>query len=214
MLRVALIGPGDVESHFKDLLGIDADSRTEHIDELADALDTKNVELLLLPDRGISFELAKAYKRRGGRIIGVYPKGDQDFGTGHLTPYLEAQLEGRPLYDALIDSGTWFRQDLLHCTFADRVLVLGASLGSLGELAYGYYLLKLFTRQKAGVEAARKCIHDEIRAGSSVPFETVAYRPFLKGGLGAELEWYIGRVGGALRYAADAREAAALLQPR
>jgi len=52
----------------------------------------------------------------------------------------------------------------LHCIFADAVLLLGKSLGSLGELCYGFYLYKLFAGKKPGANTARESIHKEARA--------------------------------------------------
>jgi hypothetical protein len=65
MLRVSLIGPGDVEYHYRNVLKID--NLDKHVLEIARAL--RDTEIVFLPDRGISFEIAKIYKQIGGRKV-------------------------------------------------------------------------------------------------------------------------------------------------
>jgi hypothetical protein len=43
-----------------------------------------------------------------------------------------------------------------HILFADKVLFLGTSLGSLGELSLGYYLYKIFKGHKPNVKVSLK----------------------------------------------------------
>lgn len=78
--------------------------------------------------------------------------------------------------------------------------MLGNSLGSLGELVYGYYLYKLFIGDKPEVKAKKKRIHSEVRAGETVPFSVIVYEPFLKERLNYEIEAYIKKLNGKIYY--------------
>ncbi|MEM2121578.1 MAG: hypothetical protein QXU20_02900 [Candidatus Woesearchaeota archaeon] len=59
MLRVVLIGPGDFNYHYFNLLKISREKFYKQIEEVAKALKEANVEIILVPDRGVSFEVAK-----------------------------------------------------------------------------------------------------------------------------------------------------------
>ncbi len=199
VMRVALIGPGDIKFHYSNLLGLKREDFEKEIRDIAQSL--VNWEILLLPDRGVSFEVAKNYKEMGGKkIIGTVPMSDKDFGIKHLKPYLEAVVNGRRVFDEVINTDNWYKQDLVHCIFGDVVLMLGNSLGSLGELVYGYYLYKLFVGDKPEVKAKRERIHPQIRAGINIPFSTFIYKPFFHDKLNYEIEAYIKKLGGQIFY--------------
>ena len=149
MLRVNLIGAGDIKFHYFELLKIPEDKFHKQVGDIAKALQESDVEIVLLPDRGVSFEVAKKYKEFDGRrVYGTVPVSDKDFGIGHLKQYIEAEVNSKKVFDEIIDTQNWYKQDLTHCVYGDVVLMLGNSLGSLGELVYGYYLYKLFVGDK------------------------------------------------------------------
>jgi len=205
MLRICLIGPGDVEYHFKEILKLPKSELNHHIELIAETLAVNGYELVLLPDRGVSFELAKFYKKfNGKKILGTVPLSDTDFGIEHLKPYMNYTYRNKKLFDGFIDTGTWYRQDLTHCIFGDVVLMLGNSLGSLGELVYGYYLYKLLQGHKPEVEV--KKLHAEQRAGINVPFSVIVYKPFVKEHLNYEIEQYIEKHNGKVYYVNNALE--------
>lgn len=134
MLRVCLIGAGDIQYHYNELLKIPSDKFNKHLTKIAKVL-AKNSEIVLLPDRGISFEIAKRYKELGGqKVIGTVPVSDNTFGIKHLEPFITATVEGTKIFDETIDTNNWYKQDLTHCLFGDVILMLGNTLGSLGEL--------------------------------------------------------------------------------
>ncbi|MEM4357762.1 MAG: hypothetical protein QW244_00140 [Candidatus Pacearchaeota archaeon] len=201
MLRVCLIGPGDVKFHYFDLLKIPEREFYKQVEGIARALQGAEVEIVLLPDRGVSFEVAKKYKEFGGKkVYGTVPLSDKDFGIAHLRPYIDAKVNGKKVVDEIINTQNWYKQDLTHCIYGDVVLMLGNSLGSLGELVYGYYLYKLFVGDKPEVNTKKKRIHPEVRAGETVPFSVIIYKPFLKGKLNYEIEEYISKLKGKIYY--------------
>ena len=178
MLRLSLIGPGDIDFHFYQLLGFEKEKFESELEKIAKALVESKVSLELLPDRGISFELAKLYKKLGGKeVVGAVPKSDKTFGIRHLQEFIDAKISNRKVFDKIINSGDWFKHDLIKGLLGDAVLYLGSSPGSDGELNYATYLFKLFQRMKTGVEVIKEKVHPEIRAGEN--FTYLVYTPFL-----------------------------------
>ncbi len=177
-MRISLIGPGDIEFHYQELLKISKSKLDSELEKIAKALVDSNVEIELLPDRGVSIEIAKLYKKLGGKkVIGAVPKSDKTFGISHLEPYINEKVNGKPLFDEIIDTDNWFKHDLIKGLLGNSVLYLGSSPGTNGELNYAVYLYKLISRFKQGVEVAGKNIHPEIRAGKD--FSVFVYSPFL-----------------------------------
>ncbi len=201
--RIVIIGPGDVAYYYEELLGMDREALIREIRGIAETLVKSHVELVLLPDKGISFEIAKAYKEMGGtRVIGTVPFQDKTFGIEHLKPYMNATLDvngqERKIFDDFIDTGTWYEQDMLIGLFGDAILYLGTSLGSMGELSYAYYIYKLIGGKKKSINIRGKDIHPAIKAGAN--FTTIIYEPFVKEKLSIETSTYIGKIGGKLKY--------------
>jgi hypothetical protein len=181
-----------------------------HLDDIAKTLSEH--EIVLLPDDGVCYEVAKRYKGLNGkRVYGTVPIEDKEFGISHLEPYLNSELHGKKIFDEILDTHTWYKQDLVHCLFGDCILMLGNSLGAMGEVAYAYYLYKIFNGGKPGVGASKKSIHPKIIAGDRIPFYLIVYMPFFRQGLGFELESYINRLGCRVYYAKNAYELRAIL---
>ncbi|MEM2121577.1 MAG: hypothetical protein QXU20_02895 [Candidatus Woesearchaeota archaeon] len=82
------------------------------------------------------------YKAFGGKkVFGTVPLSDKDFGIKNLKPYIKAKIFDKRIFDFFINTQNWYKQNLSQCINADVILMLGNSLGSLGELVYGYYLI-------------------------------------------------------------------------
>jgi len=187
---LALIGPGDIELHYQKLLGIPKEKFNSELEKIAQSLVNSKVELECLPDRGISFQLAKLYKQKGGgKVIATIPKSDRTFGIKHLEPYINEKLNNKPIFDETIDSGDWFKHDMTKGLFGHAILCLGLSKGTDLERNGAEYLYKLISGNKKGVEVGAKFIHPEIKAGKN--FTIFIYSPFLKNKrLGPEDEFY------------------------
>ena len=170
------------------------------------------VEIEFLPDRGVSLEIAKLYKKKGGKkVVGAVPKSDTTFGISHLQQYIEEQVDEKPLFDEIIDSGDWFKHDLIKGLLGNAVLYLGASPGTDGERHYAVYLYKLMQRFKEGVEISGKRIHPEIRAGKN--YLVIVYSPFLiDSKLPKEDEAYMKKFGIKLYYADSPKKLESILK--
>jgi hypothetical protein len=177
-MRISLIGPGDIEFHYKQLLALDDLKFNSPLEDIAQALVNSKSEIALLPDKGVSIEIARKYKkRRGKKVIGIVPQSDKTFGIEHLKPYIKEQINAKPLFYEIIDSGDWFKHDMTKGLFGNAVLYLGASPGTDGERNYAVYLYKLINQFKQGIKIAGKKIHPEIRADEN--FSIIVYSPFL-----------------------------------
>jgi len=200
MLRICLIGPGNIKFHFNSLLGMSDDEFEKHIEGIAGVL--REHEIVLLPDRGVSFEIAKRYKElKGKKVIATIPLKDKDFGIKHLEKYINYETNGTKLFDKQIDTGDWYKQHMTLCLFGEVIFMLGNSLGSLAELSCGFYLYKLLVGDKPEVKAKIEKINTEIMAGINKDFAVIIYSPFMKEKLPEEIESYIKKSGGKVIYA-------------
>jgi hypothetical protein len=207
MLRISLIGAGNLKYHYSELLKIPEDKLKSEIEKISKTLANLPLEIVLLPDRGISFEIARLYKKfNGKKVYGTVPLSDKNFGIKHLQPYINAEIESKKVIDEIIDTENWYKQDLTCCIFGDYILALGISLGSLGELVYAYYLYKLFMGEKPEVQVMKKKIHPEVRCGEHLPFGVIVYKPLVKEKLPYEIEGYINKLDGKIDYVDNPEE--------
>jgi len=177
-MRISLIGPGNIDLHYEKFLGLSKSEFLSELEQIAQALVDSDVEIELLPDKGVSLELARLYKKKGGRkVIAVLPKSDKEFGIKHLQPHLNEQINGTPLFDETIDSGNWFKHDMTKTLFGNAVLYLGESPGTEIERNGGIYLQYLTSGFKdADIPAIS--LHPEIKAGKDYTF--LIYTSFMK----------------------------------
>ena len=198
--RISLIGPGDIEFHYKKLLDLPEEDIKNQINGISKALVNSGCEIELLPDKGICIEIAKEYKKQGGKkVVGSVPQSDNIFGISHLEKYIHEKVNGKNLFDEIINSGDWFKHDLIKGLMGNAVLYLGASPGTDGERHYSVYLYKLIKKFKEGVEISGKKIHPEIRAGED--YSIIVYSPFLLNKkLPSEDEAYLEKFGIKLFY--------------
>jgi hypothetical protein len=190
-LRISLIGPGDVEFHYQNLLKLDKLRFEFELEGIAKVLAESGSEIVLLPDKGVSLSIARLYKKRKGKsIIGAIPNSDRSFGIKHLEPYIHLKINEKPFFDKFIDTNNWFKHDLIKGLLGNALLYLGDSPGTNGELNYAIYLYKILNGRKEGLEVAARYIHPEIIAGKK--FTIFVYSPFLiNKKLSKELEEYI-----------------------
>jgi len=205
-MRLSLIGPGDIQFHFQKILEISEEKFKKEIEKIAEALAESGAEIVVLPDRGISFQIAKLYKLKGGKkVIWAIPKDDKTFGTKHLESYIQEKVNGKMVCDEIINTGDWYKHDLIKGLLGNAILYLGSSPGTNGELNYAVYLYKLISGYKEEVEIAGRKIHPEIKADKN--FKIFVYSPFLiSGKLSSEDERYIKEFGINLVYVKNAEE--------
>jgi hypothetical protein len=171
-----IFGPGNIEEHLNRLIKHkkikNSEEYWQHVDKIVEKL--KGKELVLLPDRGLPFEIAKRAKKQGNKIIYVIPKNDKEWGIKHI----EKNIEDFPP-DEIIDCETWRNQHFVMGILGEEILYLGHTSGTFYEIGNAYYIYKLITGKKKGAEIDPLKIHSETRAHLTKKFITYVYKPFL-----------------------------------
>ncbi len=213
MLRISLIGPGDIDFHYYKFLKINQKRFQLELKRIAKALANSNMEIELTPSEGISFELAKKYKEQGGKkVTASIPRDDKAYGIKHLKPYFNAKVNGKKLFDKEINTGDWRQQNRLKALLGDAVLYLGASIGTEIEANYGIYLFRLMNKLKKKIKDAQY-LHPEVRAGKNIPYTYFVYSLFFKNKkLSPETEAYIKKYNIKLIYIKNPKELKEKLQ--
>ena len=205
-MRLSLIGPGDIEFHYSTLLGISKEKFDTETEKIAKILVESGIEIEILPDKGISFEIAKLYKKHGGKmVIASIPKSDKTFGIKHLEPYINEKINNKPIFDEIIDSENWFKHDITKALFGNAVLLLGKSPGTELERNGAEYLLHIMKGLKENINVSLCKIHPELKADEK--YTIFVYSPFILGGkLSYEDELYIKEYGINLIYIKNPKE--------
>ncbi|MFA5855752.1 MAG: hypothetical protein WC867_00190 [Candidatus Pacearchaeota archaeon] len=205
-MRITLLGPGEVEYHFQELLKIPKSKFISELESISQTLVDSDVELDLLPDTGVSLEIARLYKKHGGKkVVATLPLSDKTFGIKHLEKYRNELINGKQLFDEEIDTGDWYKHDLTKGLFGNAILYLGNSPGTEIERNGAVYLYKLMKGFKENLDLARDKINPNIIADNNLSL--LVYSPFIIGGnLSKEDESYIERFGIKLFYIKDSKE--------
>ena len=96
MLRISLIGPGDIDFHYYQILKINPKRFQSELKKISKVLAESNTEIELTPDKGIALEIAKEYKKQNGKnAIASIPKDDKTYGIKHLEPYLKIEIKNK-----------------------------------------------------------------------------------------------------------------------
>lgn len=200
-LRVSLIGPGNIDLHYKKILKINQKKFKSELKGIAKVLAQSNYEIELTPNKGIAFEITKLYKKfKGKKAIATFPKSDKRYGIKHLKPYLDEKI-----FDEFIDTKDWRDQNRLKGFFGDVVLFLGITPGTFMELNYSTYLFKFMKGLKQGLKL--KGIHPAMRVDKNIPYTYLIYSPFIKSKkLPAETKSYLKEYGINLIYIKNARQ--------
>lgn len=210
-MRVSLIGVGDKKFYFNELLKINNVELDIHLNNIAISLKNSDSVPVCLADYGVLFDLVKKFKGLNGeKVVGLAPLSDNTFGVSHMKEFIDSKINGKKIFDEIIDTGDWFKQDATHCLFGNVVLVLGLSPGSMGELAHGYYFYNMFNPNSWG-NISKNSINKKIVAGKKIPLHTIIYSPFVKNKLQFELEKYIEKFGGKIFYVSNAKELESVL---
>jgi len=179
-MRLSIIGPGKIELHFQKFLNISKEKLEKEIKDIAKAISDSGAEIEFLPDKGISLEIAKSYKKQNGKkVIAVLPKSDKIFGIRHLEPYLNEKINNKPIFDEIIDSENWFKHDITKALFGNAVLYLGKSPGTELERNGAVYLLHIMEGLKENINVSLCKIHPELKADEN--FTIFIYSPFIIG---------------------------------
>lgn len=127
-MKVVILGTGDMTKILR-FTKVSESELKKLVDAVGKLIAEKGHELVIIPDRGIPTEVAKAYKRNKGRkVYGIIPVKDKKFGIKHLEPYLN-------LVDKKIEVEHWYDADGEIAASGEICIVIGLSPGIVREIA-------------------------------------------------------------------------------
>lgn len=134
---LGVIGPSRIEKNAQ-ILGQSAANYAKHIKEIArSAAELGIKKIAIVPNKGSSSEIfTNEFKHTDGKIIGIVPLEDKEFGISHLN---------QKICNEIIDCSTWRNSPEKMNEICDVFLCMGFGCGVLNEIA----LSKWFNKNKA-----------------------------------------------------------------
>lgn len=132
-MKVSVLGSGDISRicRYTKMTEEDVNDLLEGTEKL---LAKYNVELVIIPDRGVPYIVAQSYKKHGGsKVIGLVPPEEDKFGIEHIKPQLH-------ILDEKLEVPSWYYADGEIAAAGYIVLCIGLSDGVIRDLtALGYH---------------------------------------------------------------------------
>ena len=127
-MRISLLGPGDLTKILR-FTKLSEQELKKLVEDIGKIIAEKGHEIVIIPNKGIPIEIAKAYKKnKGKKVYGIVPTKDKDFGIKHIEPYLQ-------FIDEKIEVGTWYETASKIASSGEICLVVGLSPGVMRALA-------------------------------------------------------------------------------
>src|SRR3989338_6154628 len=99
-MKLSIIGSSSKDTILKNSK-ISQEDLNALISQLGTYAASLAAELIIVPDEGIPFEVAKAYKDAGGhQLVGIVPLWDKKFGIEHIREFLS-------ILDKKVDVQSW-----------------------------------------------------------------------------------------------------------
>ena len=142
-MRVVLLGPGDISKIWRYTKATEEEVE-EVIGDFGKFLAENDFEVLLVPSRGIHYEIAKTYKENGGKkVVGVVPRGDKRYGIDHIEKYLPVADEVVTRIESVSgDEINWYELNGEIASMGDAAVCFGVSSGAMIDMAMLYYHYK------------------------------------------------------------------------
>ncbi len=141
-MKISILGAGDISKIHRFSKMSEKDIKTL-IHDLGKLLAEQKHEIIIVPARGIPYEVAKIYKEYNGpKVIGAIPKDDKEYGTMHIKEYLH-------ISDEEFNIGNWYDLNGKIAAQGDIAICLGLSGGAICDVAmlkYHYKYLKNKTK--------------------------------------------------------------------
>lgn len=132
-MKTSVLGPGDISK-----VKLPKNKALKLIDDIGKVLAEKKSEVFALPSRGVPLEIAKAYKKHGGKkFIGVVPSKDRRYGIKHIKKYFGKE-------DKKLNIGSWYDLNGEIASLGDYCVVFGISPGVMAEICMMKYHYKFF----------------------------------------------------------------------
>jgi hypothetical protein len=142
-MKITILGVGDVED-ILDNSKIGKEKLERLIEELAEFLAHKKHEIIIQPAKGIPYEIASKYKKKGGKkVIGAVSPNCPYYGKF----YDLITGKYRNICDEFQEFHSWYDVDGNLATSGDATLCLGFSTGVLTEICEMKYNIKYLGRK-------------------------------------------------------------------
>lgn len=171
-MRVAILGPGDVELISKHT-SMNKEDVKKFINDFGKFLAEINAELIIAVDRGIPYEVAKIYKKSGGRkVYGVNPESHEKYDKKEqIKPFLD-------IIDEEIKVASWYHLNGEIASFSDVAVAFGLSCGTMADIVFLYFhykYLKSETKLIMYLPSMSGKLHPEIEESLSVKGKKFSY---------------------------------------
>lgn len=135
-MKIGIIGPTNIKKLSK-ITKKPIKFFLERTRKIGEILAKSNVEVWMNSDKGIAFEISKAYKEFGGKnLVFLTPKIGKPWPKKHTLPYLK-------FADKLRKENDWFWTNYNVVSLPEVCICAGLSAGTLSELAYVKWNLQL-----------------------------------------------------------------------
>ena len=135
IMKVSILGAGDITKIHR-FSGMSESEVKILIEDVGKLLARKKVELVIVPVRGIPYEVAKVYKEnKGPKVIGAVPKDDKEYGIMHIEEY-------RHISDEEFNIGDWYDLNGRIAAKGDIAICIGMSGGTICDVAMLKYHYK------------------------------------------------------------------------
>jgi len=129
LIKVGIIGPTNI-FNLSNCINRREWKILEILEQIGKTLADENCEVWVNSDRGTLVEIAKAYKKYGGKkLVVLYPKKGEPWPKGHAEPYKEGA-------DEIREEENWFWCNYNVISLPDICVCVGLSPGAFSELAY------------------------------------------------------------------------------
>ncbi|MBN1159799.1 MAG: hypothetical protein JXA43_01000 [Candidatus Diapherotrites archaeon] len=131
-MRIAILGSS--RGRVKDIAKVTNEDLDNFVNNLSDILSEKVSEVRVVPENSLYFDVAQAFRKKGGKVIGIVPEGDKIYGYDWLKPNLDKIDE-----KVVAQDWYWMSHHLFQNT--DEVLCLSMSAGVFSDLGILKYLI-------------------------------------------------------------------------
>ena len=134
-MKVSILGCGET-SNIWNHGRISEKQARKLIADLGTFLAATGAEIIIVPARGVPYEVALAYRKAGGKkIIGLVPANDKVYGTGHIREFMH-------IIEEKINVGTWHDLNGVIASKGDFAVCLGLSCGAMLDMSFLKYRRK------------------------------------------------------------------------
>jgi hypothetical protein len=128
-LKIGIIGPTNIQK-LSRLTKKPKDFFFQKAKKIGKLLAKVGCELWINSDKGMAINIAKSYKKNGGKkLVILYPGASEPWPKKHASPY-------KKYADVLRKEPNWFWTNYNVVALPDLCICVGSSAGTLSELAY------------------------------------------------------------------------------